>query len=556
MSQRSDELLRVEGLCKFFPVVDGVFGKTVGQVRAVDDVSFSLRRGETLGLVGESGCGKTTTGRAVLRLTEPSAGRIWFDGNEISALTRQEMRAYRRRMQIVFQDPFGALNPRRRVVDIIGEAMLVHGLANDAGVERVVRELLHRVGLPPSALSRYPHELSGGQRQRIGIARAIAVSPDLIVCDEAVSALDVSVQAQIINLLIDLRTEMNLGYLFIAHDLSVVRHIAERVAVMYLGEIIELAPCADLFARPAHPYTRALLSAMPVPDPRQRRRRVILQGDVPTPLDPPSGCHFHPRCPSAVERCSAAPPPVVHLESGRQVRCVHAEGLEGQRDWYELLERRLLDVIAARPPRPSIEPLLAVTPGLLPTGTLGASAGAQSLAWGSVIESSSSRAAHLSLLVSWLAVAVGLALIALGSWALGFGLLLCGAFGLAHWRSRSPYVPRWLNRHARSSLCVCVILAALASHWIVPMRRAALAREQMGWLRGEIEAYARNVGGTPRGLTDLRWRLVEVFGTNLPRDPWGHPYRYARVEAEHGFVLTSDGADGLPSADDMRSESR
>jgi oligopeptide transport system ATP-binding protein len=352
MSRDPDELLAVEGLSKFFPVVRGVFGKAVGHVRAVDDVSFRIRRGETLGLVGESGCGKTTAGRSILRLIEPSAGRIWFGGTDLTELPQRELRAYRRRMQIVFQDPMGSLNPRMRVVDILGEGIERHGLAHGAAVEREVRALLAKVGLPGTWLNRYPHEFSGGQRQRVGIARAIAVQPELIVCDEAVSALDVSIQAQIVNLLVDLRHEMNLAYLFIAHDLSVVRHISDHVAVMYLGRIVEHAPCVELFEQPAHPYTRALLSAVPVPDPRERRRRVVLTGDVPTPISPPSGCHFHPRCPAAVARCSEAPPPLVALGRGRRtVRCVHAEGLEAEADWYPVLERRLHEAEAAHATR-------------------------------------------------------------------------------------------------------------------------------------------------------------------------------------------------------------
>jgi oligopeptide/dipeptide ABC transporter ATP-binding protein len=560
MNRPSDELLRVEGLCKYFPVVRGVFGKTVGHVRAVDDVSFTIRRGETLGLVGESGCGKTTAGRSILRLIEPSAGRVYFDGTDITALTQRQMRQYRRRMQIVFQDPFGSLNPRMRVVDIVGEAIERHGLARGAGVEAEVRELLRKVGLSPSWLNRYPHEFSGGQRQRIGVARAIAVSPDLIVCDEAVSALDVSIQAQVINLLIDLRREMNLAYLFIAHDLSVVRHISERVAVMYLGEIVEYAACAELFKQPAHPYTRALLSAIPVPDPRQRSRRVVLEGDVPTPLDPPSGCHFHPRCPSAVERCSEEPPPVVHLEEGRrQVRCVHAEGLEADPDWYHVVESRLAQVAAARartlerePPRVEVQRsvhLEAAPPSTLP-------AAMPALSTHVPDEPAPSRSAPIEQpgvtaleVGSSLAVLLGLGLVLFGSWGFGLLLVAVGSPGLVAAPPRA--LRAVLRQHAGLKIGACVVLVLVASRWVVSARRAAVAREQVGWLGAEVVAYGANVGKLPDALSDLRWRTVERFGTAQPRDPWGHPFRYIPQGDGRGFELSSNGPDGVSSADDI-----
>jgi peptide/nickel transport system ATP-binding protein len=303
-----EPLVEVSGLRKYFPVTFGLFGGIVNQVRAVEDVSFAIKRGETLGLVGESGCGKTTVGRLVLRLLEPTAGSVRFAGRDLSTLDRSELRRTRPRMQIVFQDPYSSLNPRRTVGDAIGEPLFVHGLAKGAAVDRKVSQLLERVGLPGSYRSRYPHEFSGGQRQRVCIARALALAPEFIVCDEAVSALDISIQAQILNLLSDLQEELGLTYLFISHNLNVVRHIADRIAVMYMGKLVEVASADELFGSPRHPYTRALISANPVPDPDVPLRPVALQGELPSPLDPPAGCRFHTRCPEAFAPCSRVVP--------------------------------------------------------------------------------------------------------------------------------------------------------------------------------------------------------------------------------------------------------
>ncbi len=316
-----ESLLEIKQLKKHFPIRGGVFSKTIGHVYAVDGISFTLYKGETLGLVGESGCGKSTTGRTILRLIEPTAGEIKFEGQDITELEKGDMRALRREMQIIFQDPYASLNPRMTVGSIVGEPLEIHKIAKGAKKNERVVSLLEKVGLRPEDTRKYPHEFSGGQRQRIGIARALALNPKLIVCDEPVSALDVSIQAQVINLLEDLQEEFGLSYLFIAHNLNVVEHISNRVAVMYLGKIVEVASDIELYSNPQHPYTEALLSAVPVPDPTAKKKRVILQGDVPSPINPPSGCHFHTRCPVKEKICEEVEPEFKELDGGHWVAC-------------------------------------------------------------------------------------------------------------------------------------------------------------------------------------------------------------------------------------------
>ncbi len=314
-------LLQVTDLKTHFPLRGGVFGRTQGSVKAVDGVSFEVRRGETLGLVGESGCGKSTLGRTLLRLVDATSGSVKFDGRELLGMSQRELRPLRRRMQLIFQDPFASLNPRMKVGDIIAEPFAIHGLAKGEERRRRVLGLLDKMGLPKEAMERFPHEFSGGQRQRIGIARSLAVGPELVIADEPISALDVSIQAQIINLLVDLQRDLQLTYVFIAHDLKIVEYISDRVAVMYLGKIVELATAQDLYKRPRHPYTQALLSAVPVPDPTRKRERIVLQGDVPSPINPPTGCAFHPRCPHAFDRCRVEAPPLYDLKGGHVSAC-------------------------------------------------------------------------------------------------------------------------------------------------------------------------------------------------------------------------------------------
>ena len=322
-------LLRTEALFKYFPVKD-----SSEVVRAVDGVSFAINAGETLGLVGESGCGKSTVGRCLLRLHEPTSGSITFQGTEITTLGKREMRDIRREMQMIFQDPYASLDPRMSILSIVSEPLKIHGVGSAAERKERVADLLGRVGLDPRYMTRYPHEFSGGQRQRIGIARALALNPKLIICDEPVSALDVSVQAQVVNLLQDLQQEFGLTYLFISHGLAIVEHISDRVAVMYLGRIVEIADSAALYATPLHPYTKALLSAIPIPDPNRKRERIILKGDVPTPIDPPSGCRFRTRCPFASAECAETDPELREVRPGHFAACIKVEGYDSATAGY------------------------------------------------------------------------------------------------------------------------------------------------------------------------------------------------------------------------------
>ncbi|WP_336318601.1 dipeptide ABC transporter ATP-binding protein [Streptomyces lavendofoliae] len=329
----SGPLLKVEGLVKHFPIKKGLLQRQVGAVRAVDGIDFEVRRGETLGVVGESGCGKSTMGRLITRLLEPSGGKVEFDGTDITHLSTGGMRPLRRDIQMIFQDPYGSLNPRHTIGSIVSAPFRLQGVEPEGGVKKEVQGLLERVGLSPEHYNRYPHEFSGGQRQRIGIARALALKPRLVVADEPVSALDVSIQAQVVNLLDDLQEELGLTYVIIAHDLSVIRHVSDRIAVMYLGKIVELADRTSLYEAPMHPYTKALMSAVPVPDPRRRgakSERILLKGDVPSPIAPPSGCRFHTRCWKATQVCTTQEPPLLELAPGRRVACHHPENAPDQ----------------------------------------------------------------------------------------------------------------------------------------------------------------------------------------------------------------------------------
>lgn len=321
--KKEDLLLEVKNLKKYFPIRKGFFGKDIQYVKAVDDVSFNIKRGETLGLVGESGCGKSTTGRTLIRLYEPTDGEIFFDGVGIGKMDEFELHPFRKKMQMIFQDPYASLNTRMTVGDIIGEAIDIHNIAKGKQRTEIIHDLLSRVGLNPDHAIRYPHEFSGGQRQRIGIARALAVKPKFIICDEPISALDVSIQAQVVNMLMDLQKELGLTYLFIAHDLSMVRYISDRVGVMYLGKLVEIADRDEIFENPAHPYTRALLSAIPIPDPElsSKNKRTLLKGDVPSPINPPSGCRFCTRCPHAMKKCSETIPKMIDLGNGHMAAC-------------------------------------------------------------------------------------------------------------------------------------------------------------------------------------------------------------------------------------------
>lgn len=320
---RKSELVRVKNLVKYFPVEN-----SDDVVRAVDDISFDIMAGETLGLVGESGCGKSTVGRCILRLIEPTSGEVWFENENILELEKNDLQPLRREMQIIFQDPYASLNPRLNILSIISEPLKIHGIGNKTERQERVADLLKKVGLDPQYMSRYSHEFSGGQRQRLGIARALALNPKFIICDEPVSALDVSVQAQVVNLLQDLQAEFGLTYLFISHGLAVVEHISQRVAVMYLGKIVEIADARELYENPLHPYTRALLSAIPIPDPTKKRERIILHGDVPTPINPPSGCRFRTRCPLAIEDCAKVVPELREIKPNHFAACIRVKGYE------------------------------------------------------------------------------------------------------------------------------------------------------------------------------------------------------------------------------------
>lgn len=509
-----EPLLRVDALSKHFPVTRGVFSRVRGHVRAVDEVTFDLGYGETLGLVGESGCGKSTVGRTLLRLLEPTSGNVWFEGRKLEEMRPEDLQRTRRDMQIVFQDPYSSLNPRMRVFDIVGEALSVHGLAKGEELRRRVFELLEQVGVSARWADRYAHEFSGGQRQRIGIARAIALNPKLLICDEAVSALDVSIQAQIINLLIKLREQLGLSYLFISHDLSVVRHISHRVMVMYLGQVVELGPTRELFERPAHPYTRALLSAVPLADPRRKPARVVLHGDVPSPLDPPSGCRFHTRCPAAFERCPRETPTLFALgKEARTTRCLHAEGLSDRDDWYETLLGRFE---AAEQKNAATR---LATPSVCETPRHGSDAGPPSVP--------EAGGATAWLKPEW----------PKSDWTAG------DQQGM---QRRHPAAPSqrlgWPRRLVLMG--VAVVLVVSATKGSQGTARGAQARREIAALEVELAGYRATTQRLPASLLDLGYRLGFVFGSRRAFDPWGNPYRYELAEGERVARVSSDGPDG------------
>jgi oligopeptide/dipeptide ABC transporter ATP-binding protein len=541
-SDSTSALLQVDNLEVYFPVARGFWRATVDQLRAVDGVSFEIQPGETLGLVGESGCGKSTVGRAILRLIRPTGGQVRFLGQDLAALPSREARRLRRYMQIIFQDPFSSLNPRKRVEDILGEPLEVHGLARGAAKHEQVKTLLHKVGLPASAMGRYPHEFSGGQRQRIGIARALALNPKLVVCDEAVSALDVSIRAQVINLLIQLRKDLGLAYLFISHDLSVVRHISDRVMVMYLGQIVEIAPTAELFKFAAHPYTRALFSAIPVPDPRHQVQRVILHGDVPTSLKPPTGCRFHTRCPLAMARCREEAPPLIHLSKQRQVRCFLAEGHEHTALAHEQaaagaavdLARQLVNLetaaVAARAEMESTRPLDTAWLASPPAPEIAASR--DDSAW---VPSRKGLGLFLG--------ALGLVGIASGHPA---ALVLNAGCYLLLRRSVLAGMVRSVG------MLVLVVAALVAGGTVQAQRKIRQATLEIRFLRDEVASYRQLTGTPPARLTELGFRLGFMFDDGLAIDPWGTPYRYApTIPGASDLLVTSLGPDRIPSADDL-----
>jgi len=545
-----EALLRVEGLVKHFPVHEGLMRREVASVKAVDGVSFEIPSGHTLGLVGESGCGKSTVGRTLLQLERPTAGRIHFEGRDITSLPERELRELRRNLQIIFQDPFSSLNPRMTVMDIVGEALTVHGLARGREVEERVVDLLQKVGIPRAWLNRYPHEFSGGQRQRVSIARAIALEPRLIVCDEAVSALDVSIQAQVINLLIRLREEMNLSYLFIAHDLSVVRHISDEVAVMYLGQLVETAPVRRLFETPAHPYTRALLSAIPVPDPTRRSQRIVLEGDVPTPLDPPAGCRFHTRCPAVMERCRSEEPRTVHVGGEQRVKCFLAYESQPGEGWYgallersEAAEAQNRSVSSVSPPGAAVSPAPSPAPERADPARAALAASGQPVSPETALTRIEDDGA-LARRAGGIAVAIGGGLLLLGATAWGL-VLAVGAFFFLLWG-------RVANRVAWSSaLAIALLLCWLGGGALAAWSERMTARAQLEALRSEVEHFSATTGRYPGSLDELGWRLVPIVGVGEPRDPWGRRWLYRAPGVEgRDFDLGSPGPDGRSGGGD------